>query len=100
MIKAPRGIECSNVDCDVPFCDGTFLIFWFFKGCMDETVWMGSKLKAEDLQKNAIKLFNTFHPSTHSSHLFSGHNTVHFLRKNPLGHRGSVPLEHIKAYLK
>ncbi len=37
MIKALRGIECSNVNCDIPFCDGTFpvFIFSFFKGCMD-----------------------------------------------------------------
>lgn len=87
MIKVQRGIECSNVNCDVPFCDGTFpdfILFYFFKGYMDETVWMGSKLKADDLQKMQLNS-STFHSSTHSLLIYSLDIVLYISAEKSLG---------------
>lgn len=106
MIKAQRGIECSNVNCDVPFCDGTFpghisfFFFFFLNGCTDESVWMGKEAEGWGSPKNAINSTHFILP--HTLPIYSLDIVLYISAENPLGHCGStsVPLEHIKAYLK
>lgn len=111
MIKAQRGIECSNVNCDVPFCDGTFpgqisffyyssSFFFFVNGCMDESIWMGKEAEGWGSPKNAINSTHFILP--HTLPIYSLNIVLYISAENPLGHCGStsVPLEHIKAYLK
>lgn len=63
----------------------------------------GRKLKAEDLQKknNAINS-STHFVLPHTFPIYSLDIVLYISAENPLGHCGStsVPLEHIKAYLK
>lgn len=40
VINVQRGIECSNVNCDVPFCDRTFPVFILFYFYFLKAVWM------------------------------------------------------------
>lgn len=84
----------------VHFQDTFLFSFSFLNGCTDESVWMGKEAEGWGSPKNAINSTHFILP--HTLPIYSLDIVLYISAENPLGHCGStsVPLEHIKAYLK